>query len=189
MTAAVPQPKANMGDAVPRLYARPKVTGEARYGSDFALNNPAFAFLLTSAIAKGRITKLDLTEAKAVPGVLDILTHENVKELKHLKYSPGGGGPSTSIQGFGPEIAHDGQIIGMVVADTFEAAREAAYRVKVTYDEHEPSATFESPGTVIEDAAKVSPVHKEKPKAGDADAVLASAATAIDVEYGTPTQH
>ena len=35
------------------------------------------AFLVTSAIAKGRIDRLDLDDARAVPGVLDILTHEN----------------------------------------------------------------------------------------------------------------
>jgi xanthine dehydrogenase YagR molybdenum-binding subunit len=70
MTAAAPAPKHNMGLPVPRYEARLKVTGEARYGSDFPLNNPAYAFLVTSAIAKGRIERLDLAEARAVPGVL-----------------------------------------------------------------------------------------------------------------------
>ena len=40
---------------------------------------------------------------------------------------------STSIQQLGPEIDHEGQIVAIVLADTFEAAREAAHRVRVTY--------------------------------------------------------
>ena len=40
----------------------------------------------------------------------------------------GAGGRRTSIQDLGPDILHDGQIIAVVLADTFEAAREGAYR-------------------------------------------------------------
>jgi xanthine dehydrogenase YagR molybdenum-binding subunit len=75
MTIAAPPPKANMGEPAPRLDARLKVTGEARYGADFAVSNAAFGFLVTSAIAKGRITAIDRSAADAVPGVLDILTY------------------------------------------------------------------------------------------------------------------
>jgi len=183
--AAAPAPKANMGNPEPRLDARLKVTGEARYPSDAAVSNPAFAYLVTSSIAKGRLIGLDLDEARSVPGVLDILTHENTGALKEAKF---GGGASTSIQGLGPEIAHDGQIIAVVLADTFEAAREAAYKVKPTYAAEQPSATFGAPGLAEEDATKVSE-HKQLPNAGDAEAALASAEVAIDVEYATPTQH
>jgi xanthine dehydrogenase YagR molybdenum-binding subunit len=58
--AAAPAPKANMGEPAPRLDARLKVTGEARYASDFPVSNPAFAYLVISTIAKRRITQLDL---------------------------------------------------------------------------------------------------------------------------------
>jgi len=189
MTTAAPEPKANMGQPVPRYEARLKVTGEARFGADFPLNNPAYAFLVTSAIAKGRIESIDLAAARAVPGVLEILTQDNTTELKPIKFSPGGGGASTSMQSLGPEIAHDGQIVAMVLADTYEAAREAAYKVRVRYAAAMPSATFGSAGTTEEDATKVSERHKEVPQAGDAEAALASAAVTIDAEYGTPTQH
>ena len=60
MNRAAPEPKANMGEPEPRLDARLKVTGEARYGSDMPVSNPAFAFLVTSAIAKGTIASIDL---------------------------------------------------------------------------------------------------------------------------------
>ena len=108
MSRAAPEPKANMGKPEPRVDGRLKVTGEACYGSDFPVSNPAFAYLVTSSIAKGGITSMDLRDAKAVPGVLDIFTHENTGELINLKFGAGGGGPTTSIQDFGPKIQHDG---------------------------------------------------------------------------------
>jgi xanthine dehydrogenase YagR molybdenum-binding subunit len=187
--AAAPEPQANMGQPAPRLDARLKVTGEARYAADFPVANPAYAVLVTSAIAKGRIANLDTEAAKAVPGVLDIFTRDNTAELKEVKFSPGGGGGATSIQTLGPEIAHDGQIIAMVVADTFEAAREAAYAVTATYAAEKPSATFGSDGLTEDDVTKVSERHKKMPQAGDAAAALAAADVVVDAEYGTPAQH
>src|SRR5262245_66187868 len=77
----------------------------------------------------------------------------------------------------------------MVVADTFEAAREAAYKVKATYAAEPPSATFGSAGLTEEDATKVSERHKEVPQVGDAAAALAAAEVVVEAEYGTPTQH
>jgi xanthine dehydrogenase YagR molybdenum-binding subunit len=180
---AAPEPKHNMGQPVPRIEARQKVTGEARYASDMPVNNPAFGFLLTSAIAKGTIRSFDLSAAKAVPGVLEIFTHENTGDLKPLDYSASGGGASTSIQDFGPKIQHDGQIIGMVVADTFEAAREAAYKVKVSYDAQTPSAGFGTAGVTESD------VDKKLPQGGDAEAEFAKAEVTLDAAYETPTEH
>jgi xanthine dehydrogenase YagR molybdenum-binding subunit len=183
MNRAAPDPKENMGQPVPRLDARIKVTGQARYASDIAVNNPAFAFLITSPIARGQITGIDLAEAKAVPGVLDIFTYENTGDLKKLEYGSQGGGAATSIQDFGPKIQHDGQIIGMVVADTFEAAREAAYKAKFTFNAETPSAGFDSPGSTTK------ALSKKTPQAGDAPAAYANAAVKLDVAYGTPTEH
>jgi xanthine dehydrogenase YagR molybdenum-binding subunit len=180
---AAPEPKANMGQPAPRLEARLKVTGQARYASDISVNNPAFAFLVTSPIAKGTIAKIDLGDAKAVPGVLDIFTHENTGDLKTLKYGAGGGGASTSIQDLGPKIQHDGQIVAMVVANTFEAAREAAYKTKISYNAEPPSAGFDAKG-VTEAAVK-----KETPKGGDAAKSYDEAEVKLEVAYGTPTQH
>jgi xanthine dehydrogenase YagR molybdenum-binding subunit len=77
----------------------------------------------------------------------------------------------------------------MVVADTYEAASEAAYRVKVDYDEEQPSASFDSIGVTEEDASEASARAKELPQAGDAEAAVAASDIEIDVEYGTPTQH
>jgi xanthine dehydrogenase YagR molybdenum-binding subunit len=162
MNRAAPEPKDNMGKPAPRLEARLKVTGEARYASDMPVNNPAFAFLVTSPIAKGEIKSIDLDAAKAMPGVLDILTYQNTDDLKNVKYAPGGGGMSTSMQELGPKIHHDGQIVALVIADNFEQAREAAFKVKMEFAAEPPSATVDS------DGVKEVSVKKKLPNAGDA---------------------
>ena len=184
MPKAAPDPLSNMGKPEPRLDGRLKVTGEARYGSDFVVSNPAYAFLVTSSIAKGRIESMDLRAAKAVPGVLEIFNYENTGELKDIKYARGGGGPISSIQGFGPRIDYGGQIVALVVADTFEAAREAAHMVRVNYESEPPSATFDSRGTTSESVAS-----EGLPQAGDAEQAFAAADVRLEAQYETPTQH
>jgi xanthine dehydrogenase YagR molybdenum-binding subunit len=186
-SAAAPTPKANMGEGVPRLDARLKVTGEARFSTDMPLDHPAHAVLVTSSIAKGRLTGLKLDAARAVPGVLDILTAENTGDLKPLKFQQAGS--ATSIQSLGPDIFHDGQMIAVVLADTLEAAQEGASKVEASYAAERPSATFDAPGVTEDDITQVSQQHKKLPQVGDAEAALAGADVAIDVKYATPTQH
>jgi len=186
MSIAAPAPKDNMGEPAPRVDARLKVIGAARYPADVPLSNPAFGFLVTSAIARGRIGRLDLDDARAVEGVLDILTYQNTTELKDTKF---GEGAATSVQKLGPEIFHEGQIVALVLADSYEAAREAAYRVRTSYAAERPSATFGSDGLKEEDATKVSRQHQSLPERGDAQAALAGADVVIEAEYSTPTQH
>jgi xanthine dehydrogenase YagR molybdenum-binding subunit len=183
---AAPQPKENMGAPTPRYDARLKVTGQARYPADTALANPAYAVLVTSAIAKGTLTSLALDDARAVPGVLNIFTADDMSDLKTVEF---GARCTTSIQDLGPEIRHAGQIIAVVLADTFEAATEGAQRVRASYSEAAPSATFDTPGLNVADATKESKAHSHVPQAGDADGAIANADVVLDAEYATPTQH
>jgi xanthine dehydrogenase YagR molybdenum-binding subunit len=169
-----------------RIDGRLKVTGAARYPADEPLTNPAFAFLVTSAISRGRVTGFDLAEAKAVPGVLDIMTHENVGD--QVKSPPGPSGPEATTTLESDRIWHDGQIIAIVLADTFEAAREAAFKVKPQYAPEPPTATFGSRGVELEDPSQRDKMH-EHPKVGDAPAAFAAAPVKIDAHYRTPTQH
>jgi xanthine dehydrogenase YagR molybdenum-binding subunit len=187
--AAAPAPQANMGEPAIRLDARLKVTGDARYPSDVPVGNPAYAYLVTSTIARGRIERLALGAAFAVSGVLDILTQDNTSELKNIGFGAGRSAVSTSIQQLGPEIAHAGQIVAVVIADTFEAAREAASKVGVTYTAEPPSATFGAPRLTEDDVTKVSKMYSKLPSVGDVEGALDGAEVTIDVEYATPTQH
>jgi xanthine dehydrogenase YagR molybdenum-binding subunit len=173
-----------IGHPAIRIDGRAKVTGRARYPADEVVANPAHAFLVTSAIARGRIRGFDLAEAQAVPGVLDILTHQNVGSEAEKPKPMAGGDTTTTLES--DRIWHDGQIIGIVVANTFEAAREAAHKVRVDYNAESPSASFGSPGA--EEEVRKAGEHKDY-QVGDADRAFAAAEVKVDSHYGTPTQH
>ena len=190
MSIAAPEPKANMGQPIPRYDAVAKVTGKAQYASDMPLNRPAFAYFVTSSIAKGRIDSFDLTASKKIRGVIEIVTHENAEKLKEAKLFSSGGYASTTIQPLkSAEIAQDGQIIAVVVAETFEAAREAALAVKVSYTAAAPAATFDSPGTTSAPAKGQLAQFKEDPKIGDFAKAFDQAEVKVRASYETPTQH
>ncbi len=179
-----------------RVDGRRKVTGGARYGSDmFGTANPAHAYLNTSPIARGRIATLDETDARSVPGVLDILTYKNVGDrVKPGKIVSQQGYMGSSIAPlFSDRILHEGQIVAVVVADSFESAREAAHQLKITYNAETPSSSFDSPGVTVQSAAEAAQQahapQEPAPKVGDAAAALASAAFTVDSHYETPTQH
>jgi len=190
MSTAAPEPKANIGESVPRYDAVPKVTGEAAYAADMPLAHPAYAYLVTSAIARGRIDGFDLGDAKRVRGVIEIFTHENIGKLKDAKLFSNGGYASTTIQPLkSPEIGHEGQIIAVVTAETFEAAREAAHLVKVGTTAEPPSATFDSPGTTSAPAKGQAAQFKEDPSVGDFATAFERADVKVSASYETPTQH
>jgi xanthine dehydrogenase YagR molybdenum-binding subunit len=174
-----------IGKPAVRIDGVAKVTGAAKYASDEALTRPAYAFLVTSTVACGRVRSMDLSAAKAVPGVLDILTHDNVGSEAKPPQGPDGGATTTSMED--DKVWYDGQIVAVVVAESFEAAREAAYKVRVDYDARPPSATFGSPGVTGEPKARD---EKNKfPSVGDAEGAFAVAPVKIDSRYSTPTQH
>lgn len=174
----------------PRVDGRAKVTGGARYPSDMPVVNPAWAFLVTSAVSRGRIARMDLSEARAVPGVFDIMTHENTAgQVADAGFFGGGGYSGTTIRPLeSADVRHDGEIVAVVLADSYETAREAGHRVRVEYEAEEPSSTFGSPGVTEKAAKEHSEAHKD-PEVGDADAAFAAAPVKIEARYGTPTQH
>src|SRR5262249_22757223 len=126
-----------------------------------------------------------------VAGFLDLLTQGNVGERgRPGKFSGAGGGyVGTSIQPLdSPRVRYGGQIVAIVLADSFEAAREAAHRLQIRYATEAPSAGFDSPGAETIAASDASKTH-EDPGVGDAETAFGTAPTKIDQSYSTPTQH
>ena len=116
--------------------------------------------------------------------MLDILTYQNVGDEAKPPKPMTGGGTTTTLQD--SRIWHDGQIIAVVVANSFEIAREAAASVRVHYKEEQPSATFGSSG--LQEHVRKAGEHKDY-DLGDVEGALASAEVTVDEWYNTPTQH
>lgn len=178
-----------MGKAVRRIDGVAKVTGAARYGDDQRVPGAAHAALALSTIARGTIVAIDQVAARAVPGVLGVFTYENVGgRVKAGRPLTAGGYTSSRVQPLAsPRIHFAGQIVALVVAETAEAAREAADRLAFTYDEEAPSASFDSPGATVKSARSM--IAKTRIKVGDAEAAFAGAPHKIDARYETPAQH
>src|ERR1700754_4019285 len=69
------------GSPVSRIDGHAKVTGAAKYAAEFNVPGCVHGSLVTSSIAKGRIVRIDTSEALSVSGVIDVLTHENRPQM------------------------------------------------------------------------------------------------------------
>ena len=184
---AAPAPLANMGDPVRRTESVAKVTGKLVYAADTVRETPLQAYFLTSAIARGRLVSIDTAPAEALEGVLKVYTHLNAPHRIATPYTQKGGYASdTNMPLTGTDIHHDGQIIAMVIADTYEIARDASHRIVACYAPITPAATMESAGVTIEHPEALT--EKEK-TVGDFAAAFAAAPVKVDGEYSTPAQH
>ena len=172
-----------IGHPTDRIDGPLKTTGSARYAyerhDDIA--NPAYGYVVGSAIAKGRIASIDLNAAKAAPGVLAIVTADNAGKLAKGDYN------SAKLLG-GPEIEHYHQAIAVVVAETFEQARAAAQLVRVDYSD--TNGAFDlAAGKDTATKPKADKINGEPETAtGDFAGAFASAPVQLDATYSTPDQ-
>jgi xanthine dehydrogenase YagR molybdenum-binding subunit len=117
-----------VGRPTDRIDGKYKTTGTAPYAyerNDVA-PDAAYGFVVGAGIAKGRIKAIHVEKAKAAPGVLAIVTTLDTPRLER-------GIMNAAYLFGGPEIQHYHQAIAVVVAETFEQARDAASLIRVDY--------------------------------------------------------
>ncbi|HEX4222743.1 MAG TPA: xanthine dehydrogenase family protein molybdopterin-binding subunit, partial [Pseudonocardiaceae bacterium] len=128
-----------IGSATTRIDARLKVTGGAVYAAD---NNPTglcYGYLILSTIGKGTVTAMNTGAATSAPGVLAVYTPFNPLRLNAYG-SDENDEPNPPLQD--KNVRYYGQVIGLVVAQTFEQARDAAELVTTAYSAQTPTTTF-----------------------------------------------
>ena len=109
---------ATLGQPLARVDGKLKVTGAATYAAEFVRPKLAYGVLIQSAIANGRVNKIDISAAKSAPGVVGILTRENAPQFKPYpddltkKGAPG----ENRVPLQDDEIHYAGQHLGVVVA-------------------------------------------------------------------------
>ncbi|PYS92573.1 MAG: acylaldehyde oxidase [Acidobacteria bacterium] len=179
-----------VGQPLNRVDGRLKVTGGARFAAEFPHDQMAYAVLIGSTIANGRIKGFDTSAAKRVPGVLAIITHENAPKLRPVATNPAEGdaaGRRVPLQS--PVIYYHGQYIAVVVAETLEQTQQAAALVRVSYDEQPPAADMERErGKAYPPKGKVAGKPADTMR-GNTDTGLAAANVRVDEIYRTPTEH
>src|SRR4051812_48457973 len=134
---------AHIGQPTSRYDGRAKVTGAAKYAGEFTAQGLARGVIVTSRIAKGRIKRIDTSEALRVSGVLEVLTHENrprmaANDKAYQDDVAPEGSPYRPL--YDGEILFSGQPVALVLAEESEIAHYAATLVHVEYEER-PHAT------------------------------------------------
>ncbi|KKX30851.1 xanthine dehydrogenase family protein molybdopterin-binding subunit [Rhizobium sp. LC145] len=165
-----------------RVDARDKVRGVTRFAADMPMQRVAHAMTVPSRIVRGRLAAVDIDAARAVDGVLAVLTWRDFKGVKSAGYLMGGGFGFQSHQPMlSDRLVHRGEPIALVVAETLEIAIEAAALVEASYEEEQFAALL---GDTRAEVLAPQPGHDM----GDAQAVLASATFRVDAEYLSPAQ-
>lgn len=175
-----------IGASISRKDGRAKVTGTATYSAEHQIPNLVHGYLVTAAIASGRIRSIDTREAEQASGVITVFTHRNAPQVFN---------PDENISQLSESrlplsddrVHYAGQIIGLAVADTFERAREAAHLVKVEYESQAPiveadKATYAPAPQWLREDLTYEQIDKN---IGDVTTALANAATQLEAVYIT----
>ena len=112
----------SIGQATRRVEGPRKVTGAARYAADNYPDGALHAVMVGSPLAAGRVTAIDIAGGSAVPGVLRVLTHIDTPKLPKLEMPAA----ITHMPLQSDEVQWEGQAVALVIAETLEAAEEAA---------------------------------------------------------------
>ncbi|MEK7456352.1 MAG: aldehyde oxidoreductase molybdenum-binding subunit PaoC [Pseudomonadota bacterium] len=167
-----------IGKPVDRIEGRLKTTGAARYAYERhdVATGQAYGYVVGSAIAKGSVAPIDITEAAASPGVIAIVTAQNAGPIGKTRRNP------AALLG-GPAIDHYHQAIAIVVAETFENARAAARLIRPVYVRAQ--GRFDLSAAI--DTARPAPEQADI-RRGNFEQAFAAAAITLDESYSTPDQ-
>lgn len=174
-----------VGRAIVRREDPALLTGRGRYVDDVSPEGVLHAFVLRSPVAHARIVSVDVTEARAAPGVVAVYTAADLAGLG-IGPMPGAEGlpPGSLNPGFpvfaSGKVLWAGQPVGLVVAETPEQAADAAELVVADYDELaavvSPLAAAADGAPVLHDGAGSNVAFRRRLTAGDAAAAFAAAA-------------
>src|SRR5260370_2807983 len=116
-----------IGGTLNRIDGVQKVAGAATYADEYRVEGVTYVFPVQSTIARGRVVSIDASAARALPGVIAVLWHENAPRLAPLD--------DAELAVFQSDaVAYRGQFVAAVVAETSEVARQAADLIAVRYE-------------------------------------------------------
>jgi xanthine dehydrogenase YagR molybdenum-binding subunit len=175
------EPK-SIGTPQPRLEGRAKVTGSAPYAFEHRVDSPTYLHPVQATVARGRIAAMNTTKAERLDGVLDVITVFNAPKLADTS-----DGELSILQ---DDVVHfRGQLIGGVIAESAEIARQAAALVDVECSVEPHDADFRPDHPDLYAPESVNPSHPTDTDDGDVETALAEAEVTVDQTYRTPIEH
>ncbi|MBW4474904.1 MAG: xanthine dehydrogenase family protein molybdopterin-binding subunit [Stenomitos rutilans HA7619-LM2] len=177
--------KGVVGKPLNRVDGHAKVTGTARYAAEFPVAKLVHGVTIQSTIASGKIAQIDTRAAERVPGVLLVMTHLNAPKVSG---EAGGERKLPLLQD--NQVRYSGQHLGVVVADTFEHAMQAAAMVNIRYDEAEPVLHLkDNLDKAYVPQGKIPRNEPPDSAHGSIEQGLAAAAVKVEQTYTTPIEN
>ena len=128
-----------------KLDGRALVTGAPVFAGDVTPPGAVHIALLTSPVAHARIRSIDTSAAEAHPGVVCVLTHTNTPEMRYTTAGQGHPEPSPyDTRMFDTKVRFVGDRVAAVAAETLQAARDAAARITVDFEELPPVLSIDA---------------------------------------------
>lgn len=163
-----------IGQPLDRPDGPGKVTGTVPYAAEYRIEGLAEGVLVTATIAKGEVLGIEERSVLEMPGVIAVIADAR------MTTRPAQGGAGKAPRQKIGQVDYYGQPVALVVAETFEQARDASKHLKIHYREDGDA--------VFDPHAKDAEVREQTSKSvvqGDLDRAMREAAHAIDVTYTT----
>ncbi len=194
-----------VGQPHARLDARAKVTGEAKFPGDFAMEDMLHGKIRFAGRPHARVLTVDTSQAEEVPGVVAIFTAGDVPVNEYglqtrdqpVLCGPGSGKPGADV------VRFVGDQVALVVAETGRAAERARDLIRIDYEDlpvvTDPFEALKADASQLHPHRQPSEVHPElttegnlfchhQIRKGDMDAGWAAADVVVESEYHTPAQ-
>jgi len=182
-----------IGKPLRRVDALGKAVGATVYAADFTMPNMLHAKVLRSTRPFARIAKLDASEARALTGVVCVLTGEDVKGAKLNTDLPGQTGREARAGSDAPVLALEtvryvGEPIALVAAETFELAEQALELIEIEYEDlagvFDPEEALKPGAPILFDPDNV--VSRYTIRKGDLEAGMAEADEIVERTFKMP---
>ncbi|MBU1049639.1 molybdopterin-dependent oxidoreductase, partial [Candidatus Bipolaricaulota bacterium] len=186
-------PLRQVGKPLRRVDALGKAVGATVYAADYSMPNMLHAKVFRSPVPAARITRLDVSKARALPGVICVLTHEDAPNAKLNTDMPGQTGKQARSGSDAPVLAKDvvryvGEPIALIAAETLAIAEAALNLIDLQYEVL--PAVFD-PAEALKPGAPVlfepdNAVARWKIRKGDLDAGMAEADVIVENTFKMP---
>ena len=176
-----------MGVSQPRPSAMIKACGTAEFSADIKLENAVQVAVVRSTAHHAKIKSVDVTTAKRMPGVVAVITADDIKGTNRLR----------AFAADQPVLCEDrvrylGDPIVAVAAETLKQAEAAVAAIRVEY---EPLPVMTTPDEAL--AAGAYQIHNHSPNLcntqslikGDAAKAVAEAAAVVEADFSTQWNH
>jgi len=184
-----------------KVDAKKLAMGRAVFTDDFRMEGMLYGVLLTSPYAHARIRKIDVSRARALPGVHAVLTHE---DISRVKYASGGQSypqplPYDQVS-LDNKVRHVGDRVAIVAAETLEIAQQALDFIVVDYEVLpvvvDMEAAMQEGAPIIHDEPDTEGIYDRErnivvhidARVGDVEKAFAQADHVFEGEYRTPKQ-